>query len=52
MIIFSCFYVCIISLPFPQVLRIKPPMCITLADAKFAVDVLALAITETLPENN
>ncbi|XP_032573506.1 alanine--glyoxylate aminotransferase 2, mitochondrial isoform X2 [Drosophila sechellia] len=35
-----------------NVLRIKPPMCITLADVKFAMDVLALAITESQPENN
>ncbi|XP_067644622.1 alanine--glyoxylate aminotransferase 2, mitochondrial isoform X2 [Eurosta solidaginis] len=34
-----------------NVLRIKPPMCITKTDAKFAVDTLANAITEFFNKN-
>ncbi|XP_030385142.1 alanine--glyoxylate aminotransferase 2, mitochondrial isoform X2 [Scaptodrosophila lebanonensis] len=35
-----------------NVLRIKPPMCITKSDAKFAVDVLESAITKTFAKQN
>lgn len=35
-----------------NVLRIKPPMCITRADVKFAVDVLGRAIADTLAKQS
>lgn len=41
-----------ISYSLSQVLRIKPPMCINKADAKFAIDVLAEAITLSLTKKH
>lgn len=40
-----------LSLSLLQVFRIKPPMCITKTDVKFAVDTLANAITVVSNKN-